>query len=323
MDIDKLFKVRTFVAQSLEIYLCCQIPRLPTGGNKRKMPDAPTPEMLKKIKMERNAQEIGKDLESGQVQRQTKPVTVEDVEDAEEVDRGFAPAGDADYFAEEDEEGRFFGGGLTAEQKEILNIFDKATGDDVQEDVSVLKVLHFPLFDFTQAESLSTTSIKRMLLRFERAIDKNQDQRSKYPDDPTKWDDSQKSARAARLTRIRFIDSEADLDSAIKSLLPLSQVPSAAYPELFRSGSLARLIGLLAHENVDIVIDVVELINELTDEDAGNEDEETVEETEDAMKILVDGLVGFLGAAFFSQRQYSNAAGTFDLWASCGQSAQA
>jgi beta-catenin-like protein 1 len=42
---------------------------------------------------------------------------------------------------------------------------------------------------------------------------------------------------------------------------------------------------------VDIVIDVVELINELTDEDAGNEDEETVEETEGAMKILVDGLL--------------------------------
>jgi hypothetical protein len=126
-------------------------------------------------------------------------------------------------------------------------------------------------------------------------------------------DNSQRSARAARLTRIRFIDSEADLDSAIKALLPLSQAPSAAYPELVRSGSLARLIGLLAHENVDIVIDVVELINELTDEDAGNEDEETAEGTEGAMKILVDGLVGFLGAAFCSQCQCSNAAGTFDL----------
>ena len=67
-----------------------------------------------------------------------------------------------------------------------------------------------------------------------------------------------------------------------------------AYPELARSGSLTRLIGLLAHENVDIVIDVVELIHELTDEDAGNEeDEESAEETAAAMKSLVDGLVVF------------------------------
>ncbi|KAM6495842.1 Catenin-beta-like, Arm-motif containing nuclear domain containing protein [Amanita muscaria] len=241
MDIDKLFK----------------IPKLPTGGNKRKMPDAPTPEMLKKMKMSMGAHENGTDALSGQSSRNPKSATVEDVED-EELDRSFAPAGDADYFAEEDAEGRFFGGGLTSEQKEILNIFEKATSEGVQEDVDVLSV----------------TSIRRMLLRLERAVNKNQDQRSKYPDDPTK-----------------FIDSEADLDSAIKTLLPLSQAPSIAYPELVRSGSLARLIGLLAHENVDIVIDVVELINELTDEDAGNEDEETEEETEEAIKVVIDGLL--------------------------------
>lgn len=44
--------------------------------------------------------------------------------------------GDADYFVEEDDEGRFFGGGLTSEQKDILNIFDNAGGEGVQEDVS-------------------------------------------------------------------------------------------------------------------------------------------------------------------------------------------
>ena len=42
-------------------------------------------------------------------------------EDEEEDDQDvmdFAPGGDADYFAEEDDEGRFFGGGLTKEQKD-------------------------------------------------------------------------------------------------------------------------------------------------------------------------------------------------------------
>jgi beta-catenin-like protein 1 len=45
----------------------------------------------------------------------------------------FAPGGDADYFAEEDEDGRFFGGGLTSEQKDILNIFEKAGAEGVDE----------------------------------------------------------------------------------------------------------------------------------------------------------------------------------------------
>ena len=37
-----------------------------------------------------------------------------------------------------------------------------------------------------QAEELSLTNIRKILLRFERAVNKNQDQRSKYPDDPSK-----------------------------------------------------------------------------------------------------------------------------------------
>lgn len=60
-----------------------------------------------------------------------------------------------------------------------------------------------------------------------------------------------------------------------------------------RSGTVNLLIGLLAHENADIVIDVVEVVHELTDEDVGNEDEdeETEETAEEALKILIEGLV--------------------------------
>ena len=93
----------------------------------------------------------------------------------------------------------------------------------------------------------------------------------------------------------RFIDSEADLDVALKALLPLAQAPVLAYPELVRSGGVGRLIGLLSHENADIVIDVVEVIHELTDEDVGNENEDDEEEEgsrEDALKTLIEGLVG-------------------------------
>lgn len=194
-------------------------------------------------------------------------VTVEDApeEDDEANDEPpeeFAPGNDADYFMEEDEDGRFFGGGLTKEQKDILSIFEDAGGEGVIGDM----------------EELSLPAIRRLILKLERAINKNQDQRSKYPDDPTK-----------------FIDSEADLDATIKSLMPLSQVPALAYPELVKSETISMLIGLLSHENIDIVIDVVELIHELTDEDVGGEDEDDEDEGEEnkrdaGMKMLMNAL---------------------------------
>ncbi|GLB33859.1 putative DUF1716-domain-containing protein [Lyophyllum shimeji] len=247
MNIDELFKV----------------PKLPVGGNKRRMPDNPTPEMLKRLKMDVPVSEQGAEDRLSETRQNGKgkqrAVTVEDEEDVL-LDRNFAPGGDADYFAEEDDEGRFFGGGLTSEQKEILNIFENAAGEGALPD----------------SEELSITVIRRMLLRFERAVNKNQDLRSKYPDDPTK-----------------FIDSEADLDVAIKALLPLAQAPVLAYPELVRSGTVALLVGLLAHENVDIVIDVVEAVHELTDEDVGNEVEveETEGSSEEALKVLIEALL--------------------------------
>lgn len=239
MDVDKLFKV----------------PKLPTGV-KRKLPDNPTPEMLKKMRLDAHGQ-ADSDHDGHDAILPNRRATVED-EPEEDQDTPFAPGGDADYFAEEDEEGRFYGGGLTSQQKEILSIFEKAEGEGIQD----------------EPEEVTLPSIRRTLTRFERAVNKNQDQRSKYPDDPTK-----------------FIDSEADLDSAIKSLLPLAQSPVLAYPEIVRTGALTLLIGLLSHENVDIVIDTVELFNELTDEDVGSEGEDDAEEAQAALKVLIEALV--------------------------------
>ncbi|KAJ4478161.1 Catenin-beta-like protein [Lentinula aciculospora] len=244
MDIDSLFKV----------------PKLPASGNKRKMPANPTPEMLKKMRMDPETTVENIDNSQGPQKVKTKTrATVEDAMD-EDKDQSFAPGGDADYFIEEDEDGRFFGGGLTSEQKDILNIFDRA-GDEA----------------LAESDELTITGIRRTLLKFERAVSKNQDQRSKYPDDPSK-----------------FIESEADLDSAIKSLLPLAQAPALAYSELVRSETIVLLVGLLSHENMDIVIDVVEVFQELTDEDIGNEAEGDEEENEGnaaSLKLLIEALL--------------------------------
>ena len=112
-----------------------QVSQLPTGGNKRRMPNAPTPEMIKKMRVD--VEDTGtRPLDSSS---KLPKATVEEVdEDGDERmgEEEFAPGNDPDYFAEEDEEGRFFGGGLTSEQKDILNIFDQAGGEGVQADVS-------------------------------------------------------------------------------------------------------------------------------------------------------------------------------------------
>lgn len=69
-----------------------------------------------------------------------------------------------------------------------------------------------------------------------------------------------------------------------------------AYPELVKSETISMLIGLLSHENIDIVIDVVELIHELTDEDVGGEEDDDDDEGADnkrdiGMKMLMNALV--------------------------------
>ena len=82
------------------------------------------------------------------------------------------------------------------------------------------------------------------------------------------------------------------MDSAIKSLLPLAQSPALAYPEFVKSDVFLKFIGLLSHENADIVIDAVEVIHELTDDDnEGDEDEDETESREEALKLLVNALV--------------------------------
>ncbi|KAG9127144.1 hypothetical protein FRC07_000471 [Ceratobasidium sp. 392] len=252
MDIDQLFKGS----------------KVSLGGNKRKMPANPTPDMLKRMKLGNDSPSAtnGGNAEPAP-KRVSRPVTVRD-EEEDEAEQNFAPGGDADYFVEEDDEGgRFFGGGLTDEQKKILNIFDRAGGEGAQDE---------------DASELNAVGVRRLLSKLEKAVAKNQDQRSKYPNAPEK-----------------FIDSEADLDAAIKALLPLAQVPTVSYPELIKSGATALLVGLLSHENMDIVIDVVEVIHEFTDEDVGGEDEDEDEDeeggdgrkNEEALKALIEALV--------------------------------
>ena len=84
------------------------------------------------------------------------------------------------------------------------------------------------------------------------------------------------------LTYLRFMSSEADLDADIKALSILSEHPEL-YEEFAKLGCVASLVSLLSHENTDIAIDTIEIINELTDED--------VEAEQAQWDALVDAMV--------------------------------
>lgn len=68
------------------------------------------------------------------------------------------------------------------------------------------------------------------------------------------------------VTADSFLASEADLDAEVRGLAALTSNCALFYPELVKLGA-AELVGLLAHENVDISGAVVSVLEELTDED--------------------------------------------------------
>lgn len=78
------------------------------------------------------------------------------------------------------------------------------------------------------------------------------------------------------------MSSEADLDADVKALSILSEHPEL-YEDFAKLGCVASLVSLLSHENTDIAIDAIEIINELTDED--------VEAEQEQWDALVDGLL--------------------------------
>ena len=108
-------------------------------------------------------------------------------------------------------------------------------------------------------EVLDGTGVKKMLLNFEKKVFKNQELRIKHADAPEK-----------------FMESEVDLHEEIEKLHVLATVPEL-YPTIVEMNCLHTTIGLLNHENSDIVIAIVSLLQELTDIDQLEESEEGAE----------------------------------------------
>ncbi|XP_053573870.1 beta-catenin-like protein 1 isoform X1 [Bombina bombina] len=120
--------------------------------------------------------------------------------------------------------------------------------------------------DEEEVEPLDEGAVKRMILAFEKRSYKNQELRIKFPDNPEK-----------------FMESELDLNDIIQEMHVIATIPDL-YHLLVELNAVQSLLGLLGHENTDVCIAVVDLLQELTDID-------TLHESEEGAQVLIDALV--------------------------------
>jgi beta-catenin-like protein 1 len=186
---------------------------------------------------------------NGDAKGKSHASTVEDAPE-EEVNDDDVEAGPAAPPPEEDEDededygpdddgGRFFGGGVDEGTKAAMDFVEKVDNEGA----------------FVN-EKYDLSWIRKLGLNFEKKISKNAELRAKYEADPQK-----------------FMGSEADLDATIKDLSILSE-HSELYEEFAKLGCVSSLVSIIAHENADVSIDALEIINELVDEDVEASEEQ-------------------------------------------------
>lgn len=134
------------------------------------------------------------------------------------------------------------------------------------------QIVEEKLMEFEEQENSEVTDgplneslLKKMILSFEKRVLKNQELRIKFPDDPRK-----------------FMESEVELNDAVEELHVVATVPEL-YPVLVELGTVKSLLSLLSHDNTDIAIATVDLLQEMTEL-------EDIQEEEGA-EALIDALL--------------------------------
>ncbi|XP_005730895.1 beta-catenin-like protein 1 [Pundamilia nyererei] len=192
-------------------------------------------------------------------------------------DRGAKrPRGEEDGGAGGDEDSR--GGkqlkGMSARElaryREVAGAEGGAEMRETEELIGDKKIILEKLMDQDaeepEAELVDESSVKKMILTFEKRSYKNQELRIKFPDNPEK-----------------FMESELDLNDIIQEMHVIATMPDL-YHLLVELNAVHSLLGLLSHENTDVAIAVVDLLQELTDID-------TLHESEDGAEVLIDALL--------------------------------
>ncbi|KAM9953696.1 hypothetical protein ACTFIR_008787 [Dictyostelium discoideum] len=105
-------------------------------------------------------------------------------------------------------------------------------------------------------DELNPSSLRKLVLSFEKKYLKNQQLRDKYQNEPEK-----------------FMESEIDLHEEIKKLQIIATSPDL-YKLFVSLGSIVSLGSLLIHDNTDISISVIDLFNELIEAEDEEQDPE-------------------------------------------------
>lgn len=197
-------------------------PGLPSGSIKRKF-EPPDPELTYKAAKLSSASSPNSHHANGVIRE-------DGTENDNDVEAGPELLSEEEH---EDQEGRFFGGGVTRDAAEAMDYIEG------QEDGA----------ETYQEEKIDPIWLRRLAVSFEKKVKQNEELRARYDGDPQK-----------------FMQSEADLDAEIRSWSLLSEHPEL-YGQFIECGAVRLLVGLLAHENTDISIGAIEIISELLDED--------------------------------------------------------
>lgn len=127
--------------------------------------------------------------------------------------------------------------------------------------------------DDADVDEIDEQAVKKLLLALEKRITRNAQLRVKYSDRPAK-----------------FLESEVDLDDAVKALGLCAAAPEF-YGEFARLDGVASVVSLLAHENADIAGSAIALLFDLTDaDDAVGDDAQGGHRALVAALVTCDGL---------------------------------
>ncbi|XP_050452803.1 beta-catenin-like protein 1 [Cataglyphis hispanica] len=126
-------------------------------------------------------------------------------------------------------------------------------------------ILRYVETEAPEVEALDEATLKRMILLFEKRGLRNQEMRVKFPDQPEK-----------------FMESEVELHETLQELHIVATNPDL-YQLMVELGAVPSLLELLSHENTDIAVGVVDLLQELTDVDILHESQEGADTLIDAL----------------------------------------
>lgn len=173
---------------------------------------------------------------------------------------------------DDEDEARPSAGGATAsgDQTRKRKRTSAYTADDVAAPMELtdeerLNILKYVEEEETTDDTLTENGLRRIILLFEKRNLRNQEMRIKFPDHPEK-----------------FMESELDLHTTVSQLKAIATVPDL-YPLLVELNAVPSLLELLSHQNTDISVAVIDLLQEMTDVDI-------LHESLDGAKVLIAAL---------------------------------